>query len=184
MDRPSPYLTTREAATYLRFGTTSAIRTLVWRGELRPSGAGSNGVLLFRIEELDRFVHERLRRRGYRPDTDQFSPTDVQTYRRIPLTTRVRRDTNGTSPAQPVGPQCQLAQSKGEELELPRRRVPSHTSRANSSPPLSSSGEPLRGAARRNVERARKSDDRYGLRAIVKRVCMERAKGDRSSDGA
>src|SRR5215831_14531515 len=57
------YLTTAEAAAYLRFGSASSIRTLVRRDELTPAGAGPRGTLLFRIEELDRFVEFRGRLR-------------------------------------------------------------------------------------------------------------------------
>jgi len=52
----SPYLTTREAADYLRYRTTSGIRMAVLRGELRPAGKGARGALLFTVQELDRFV--------------------------------------------------------------------------------------------------------------------------------
>src|SRR5437016_4062687 len=63
----SPYFTTAEAAVYLRFRSPSAIRSLVARGELTPSGAGARGTLLFRVEELDRFVEHRGRRRVVSP---------------------------------------------------------------------------------------------------------------------
>jgi len=59
----SPYLTTVEASAYLRFKTASAIRTAVMRGELRPCGGGPRGTHLFSVEELDRFVGARGRRR-------------------------------------------------------------------------------------------------------------------------
>jgi hypothetical protein len=55
----SPYLTTREAAAYLRFESPSAIRNLVMLGELVPAGAGPYGTHMFLREELDRFVRDR-----------------------------------------------------------------------------------------------------------------------------
>src|SRR6266545_4999058 len=59
----SPYLTAAEAATYLRFRSSSGIRTAVWRGELQPSGIGPKGAHMFRVEDLDCFLEDRLRRR-------------------------------------------------------------------------------------------------------------------------
>src|SRR5215813_2489741 len=55
-------LTTAEAAAYLRFRSTSGIRTAVYRGELRPVGAGPKCCHLFTIAELDRFVSNRAAR--------------------------------------------------------------------------------------------------------------------------
>src|SRR5690348_14867726 len=85
MDGSSPYLTTAEAAKYLRFNSTSAIRSLVSRGELSPSGAGPKGTLLFRVEELDRFVQARIRRRGYRPEMESEHGVDVPVYRPVKI---------------------------------------------------------------------------------------------------
>ena len=42
-----PLLTTQEAAHYLRFRSSSGIRTAVARGELRPLGSGPKGCHLF-----------------------------------------------------------------------------------------------------------------------------------------
>ena len=47
----SPYLTTAEAAAYLRYQSPSAIRTLKMRGLLRPAGR-RGGTDLYRREEL------------------------------------------------------------------------------------------------------------------------------------
>src|SRR5262252_245808 len=47
-------LTTAEAAVYLRFRSTSGIRTAVYRGELRPIGAGPKCCHMFTVDELDR----------------------------------------------------------------------------------------------------------------------------------
>src|SRR5262249_51774101 len=58
-NRVEPYLTTEEARVYLRFQTTSGIRTAVMRGELVPAGAGPRGTHLFTREELDRWVRVR-----------------------------------------------------------------------------------------------------------------------------
>lgn len=54
-----PLLTTAEAATYLRYKSTSGIRTVVSRGELRPCGASPKTCHMFTIAELDRFVAAR-----------------------------------------------------------------------------------------------------------------------------
>src|SRR5215208_1407326 len=59
---PPRYVTTAEAAHYLRFRSTSGIRTAVYRGELRPIGAGPKCCHLFTIAELDRFVSARAAR--------------------------------------------------------------------------------------------------------------------------
>src|SRR5436305_5024785 len=58
----SMLLTTAEAAAYLRFRSSSGIRTAVMRGELRPVGAGAKRCHLFTIAELDRFVSARAAR--------------------------------------------------------------------------------------------------------------------------
>jgi hypothetical protein len=52
-----PYLTSREAAIYLGFKSTSAIRKAVFDGRLHPIGRrGGRGTHLFTIAELDRFA--------------------------------------------------------------------------------------------------------------------------------
>jgi len=57
---PSPYLTIDEAAIYLRYNSTSGLRMAIRRGWLKPAGQrGPGGCLLFRKEDLDRFVLER-----------------------------------------------------------------------------------------------------------------------------
>src|SRR4051812_38864239 len=55
---PSPYLTTAEAAAYLRYRGPSGIRMAVQRGWLRPSGRRGR-VLLFRREDLERMLGDR-----------------------------------------------------------------------------------------------------------------------------
>lgn len=65
MTLPPPYpplLTTRDAADYLRFRSTSGIRTAVMRGELKPCGAGPKACHMFTVAELDRFVAARRAR--------------------------------------------------------------------------------------------------------------------------
>src|SRR5262249_22042074 len=59
-------LTTAEAASYLRFRSTSGIRTAVYRGELHPVGAGPKCCHMFTIAELDRFVSARGARYAHR----------------------------------------------------------------------------------------------------------------------
>ncbi len=54
-----PLLTTADAAAYLRFRSTSGIRTAVSRGELKPCGAGPKCCHMFTVVELDRFVAAR-----------------------------------------------------------------------------------------------------------------------------
>ena len=51
----SPYLTTIEAATYLRFRSSSAIRNLKQRGVLVPIGRAGRTDLYLRTD-LDQFV--------------------------------------------------------------------------------------------------------------------------------
>ena len=51
----TPWLTTAEAATYLRYRSSSAIRTLKMRGLIRAAGRRGNADL-YRREDLDRFV--------------------------------------------------------------------------------------------------------------------------------
>ena len=64
-----PLLTTRDAAAYLRFKSTSGIRTAVMRGELRPCGAGPKACHMFTVAELDRFVSGRAARYARRVAT-------------------------------------------------------------------------------------------------------------------
>ncbi len=61
-----PLLTTRDAAAYLRFKSTSGIRTAVMRGELVPCGGGPKACHMFTVAELDRFVAARGARYGRR----------------------------------------------------------------------------------------------------------------------
>src|SRR5215813_4972706 len=56
---PDGYLTTIEAAAFLRFRSPSGIRTAVMRRELQPAGVGPRGSLLFKREDLDRFIRAR-----------------------------------------------------------------------------------------------------------------------------
>lgn len=60
----SPYLTTAEAAEYLRYQSTAGIRCAVRRGELVPAGAGPRGCHLFHREDLDTFARKRAQARG------------------------------------------------------------------------------------------------------------------------
>lgn len=72
-----PLLTTRDAADYLRFRSTSGIRTAVLRGELRPCGAGPKACHMFTVTELDRFVSdraERYARRGFQVPKRKETP--------------------------------------------------------------------------------------------------------------
>ena len=62
----TPLLSTRDAAAYLRFKSTSGIRTAVMRGELRPCGAGPKACHMFTVAELDRFVSARRERYALR----------------------------------------------------------------------------------------------------------------------
>jgi len=89
----SPYLTTKEAAAYLRFESTSAIRNRVMRGELVPAGAGPYGTHMFLREELDRFVRDRAAPRalGEKPRSPAPSPV-ARTRPPGPVHRRSRRD--------------------------------------------------------------------------------------------
>jgi excisionase family DNA binding protein len=52
---PGPWLTTAEAAIYLRLGAGSTVRGLVSRGDLKPDGKAGK-TFLFRRETLDAYV--------------------------------------------------------------------------------------------------------------------------------
>ncbi|MBT9560996.1 MAG: helix-turn-helix domain-containing protein [Myxococcales bacterium] len=95
----SPYLTTDEAAQYLRLSGGSSVRALVQRGLLAPSGrVGTRGAYLFLRAELDRFLRASL-------------PGDLRS--RIP--------TRHTSP--PVGPWLSGGDNERQE-DPPYRGVP------------------------------------------------------------
>ena len=55
----SPFLTTAEAADYLRYRTPGGITMAVRRGWLSPDGRGPRGTFLFRRETLDSFAARR-----------------------------------------------------------------------------------------------------------------------------
>ena len=55
------YYTTAEAAEYLRYRSSSGVRSAVARGALTPAGKWPRNVLLFTREELDAFVARRAR---------------------------------------------------------------------------------------------------------------------------
>ena len=55
----SPYLTTREAAEYLRYQSTAGIRQAVRRGQLVPIGRGPRNTHLFTRTALDGWVRAR-----------------------------------------------------------------------------------------------------------------------------
>jgi hypothetical protein len=70
----SPYLTTAEAADYLRYRSASAVRTLKLRGLLCP--AGKRGTTdLYRLEDLDRFVTRASGMHGRRARTERSPET-------------------------------------------------------------------------------------------------------------
>jgi hypothetical protein len=58
--RTPEYMTTTEAADYLRYHTSGGIRMAVRRGWLVAAGRGPRNVLLFRREDLDAFAAARL----------------------------------------------------------------------------------------------------------------------------
>ena len=61
---PAPYLTSAEAAEYLRYRSASGIREAVRRMELIPDGAGPRGTHLFARETLDLFARGRAESKG------------------------------------------------------------------------------------------------------------------------
>ncbi len=67
------FLTTREAAAYLGYKTSSGIRNLVMRCELEPDGIGARKTLLFRKSTLDDLACRRLelKRRLAAPNTSK-----------------------------------------------------------------------------------------------------------------
>jgi hypothetical protein len=79
---PLAYLTSAEAAAYLRYRDASGIRAAVRRRELVPDGAGPRGTHLFMKDTLDSFVRNRAQSLGrlvsrpvpgaHRNDTDEI----------------------------------------------------------------------------------------------------------------
>ncbi len=55
----SPWLTTAEAAAYLKLGNASSIRSLIWRRDLRPDGQVGR-TFVFRAETLDAYAVSNL----------------------------------------------------------------------------------------------------------------------------
>ena len=72
-----PLLTTRDAAAYLRFRSTSGIRTAVMRGELVPCGGGPKACHMFTVAELDRFVTARGARYAERLARDRLPTRSI-----------------------------------------------------------------------------------------------------------
>ena len=70
---PSPYVSTLEASVYLKYQSTSAVRSAVARGQLHPCGRGPRGTLFFTKDELDEFVAKR------------FSPKLISSKRHVTL---------------------------------------------------------------------------------------------------
>ena len=64
MDSEQHYITTAEAAVYLRYRTPAGIRAAVARGELKPAGRGPRGCQLFTrdtlVLELNAFQSESI----------------------------------------------------------------------------------------------------------------------------
>ncbi len=85
----SPYLTTREAAQYLGYRSTSAIREAVRRGQLEP--AGWRGTHLFTREILDDYVRSRRNARNSNRARQPAAPqiaADVRTTNARPRPAR------------------------------------------------------------------------------------------------
>ena len=58
----SSWLTTKEAAESLGYGSASAIRSCIHRGELVPDGRGPRNMAMFHTETLDAFLVDRASR--------------------------------------------------------------------------------------------------------------------------
>src|SRR5689334_5436655 len=84
----SPFLTTDEAARFLRYRSASGIRNAVARGDLRPAGMGARGTHLFTVDELVRFAADRggVRTviRGEEPKTNAPARNVDALSRRLP----------------------------------------------------------------------------------------------------
>jgi hypothetical protein len=87
---PLAYLTSAEAASYLRYRNASGIRAAVRRGELVPDGAGPRGTHLFMKQTLDPFVRMRARSLGRLVSRPALGAQDNDTD-------EVRRDREGRS---------------------------------------------------------------------------------------
>jgi hypothetical protein len=106
--RPSPYLTTAEAAAFLRYRGASGIRTAMKRGEIRPAGRGPRGTHMFTTEELTRFVRDRARFTRSRADPRWGSEEGRQWRRSARIRRRRARAAQGhppqTTPTHPRHP--------------------------------------------------------------------------------
>lgn len=72
---PSPWLTTEEAAIYMRLASGSSVRTLMARGELVPDArCGRRGTFLFLTATLDRFLISQVQPRERRPPVPAKGP--------------------------------------------------------------------------------------------------------------
>lgn len=77
-DERSPFLTTAEAARYLRYRSRSGVLMAMRRGELKPAGKRGRA-LLFRRSDLDAMVG--LRARACAPQLEQSHEQEVRNER-------------------------------------------------------------------------------------------------------
>ena len=155
-----PLLTTWEAARYLRYRSSSGIRTAVARGELRPHGAGPKGCHLFTLAELERFVAARAaryvrRRHGAHGDRKDASHEE--------------RHADPVSGGAPYRRQHVLHPAQGDQPEDRTEEGGGAGSQGNE--PAGSGAAARRADGRRQASgRTRPEGSRWGLREVVDRV--------------
>ena len=151
----SPYLTTAEAAAYLRFRTAAGVRAAVRRGDLVPCGIGPRGTYLFLQAELDRFIGRQGHFRARLVTSGSTRVANEQQQHELSRNHQTGEESI-RSPGEGHGPEDR--QAKGRQAHMERK----HSRRAR-----------LAAAAPRRAERQRDETgarDPWGLRAILARA--------------
>jgi excisionase family DNA binding protein len=120
-DQPphSPWLTSSEAAQYLRYKSTQGVRDAVARGELKASRRGRT--LLFHLDDLDAYLRSRSISPKY------CGPTEAATQREGPMVRPTTRKPEvpheGTSGEDPYNLRAALTDDQAERDPEPRHRA-------------------------------------------------------------
>ena len=125
----SPWLTSAEAAHYLRYRSTQGLRDAVNRGELRASKRGRT--LLFHLDDLDAYLRSQSISPKY------FGPTEAATQREKPMVRPTTRKPEvpheGTSGEDPYDLRAALTDDQAERDSKSRcRPVRQHPGRNTS----------------------------------------------------
>jgi hypothetical protein len=126
----SPWLTTEEAAIYMRLGSGSSVRSLMARGELVPDArTGRRGSFLFLTATLDRYLMSQVLPRDRRPEvpargasgrrkgTSRFAPDDPKDGRTIRERLRAAVEAGQAKARRHAG----VPDDGGDEPHQPRR---------------------------------------------------------------